>query len=252
MFPQTQFVHRLFPVRYGATTAVQAGAPFLSAYNAKVAHEAIQPYQEDDFKNEYRHKGIDNPVIDLTDTASGYFVWTNTIYFRDPVVLWGLDVRMHTSTAQSHPNDFTYHADAPAQIGKANGSPVDDLYVEVSVDNPFSTEDAALHDPEVKKMRFRVDAATMGPAMGTLAAPAADFAPNLVAADWVANVWVHLGDLKIPLHRDSRVRVSLGIPQYATPALDISGWQGPAGAWEPWQSCAWSIAMTVLEPCRSR
>jgi len=246
-FTQTQFVQRLFPVSHNATTAVQSGPPFLNAYNSVAPNQAIAPLPEDGFMNAYRHKGIDNPnIVEQTSVAGqGAFAWTNTLYFRDPVVLWGFDVKLGTSVSKFYLNDFLYHMNIGDYV---NNDPSDDLYIEISVDNPFSTERAALHDPEVKKMRFRIDSATMA---ATLAAPTNDFTPN-IQTDWGAHAqpWIHFESLNIPLHRDSRVRISIGVPQYSTAVYaNASGWQG-AAAWQPWQSCYWSATTTVLEPCR--
>ena len=129
--------------------------------------------------------------------------------------------------------------------GKIAGQSQDDLFVEISVDNPFNLESRNLNDVELHKIRFPVNSQQM--------AAAIPFPPTNQPSTAVKDVddptiWVHMDNLCIPLHRDTRMRLSLAIPQYNSGGLDVSGWQGSSNAWDPWQSTSFSITLTVLEP----
>ena len=243
-FLQTQFVRKLTPVPYTAPTLEQDCTPFLLTRNN--AAEVLGTVPPDGLQNEWRNKGHDNKsILDTTydDRIRGTYAWTNSIYFSKPVIMTGFSVKFWQPTDYDWPNNWVWGTDPPAD--KIAGQSVDDLFIEVSVDNPFNMEARNLNDIEIHKLRFPVTSQMMATA---LAVPSHDLTntPNL--ATNALQLWVHLDNLCIPLHRDTRVRISLVIPQYNVEGNDVSGWEGPANLYYPWQSTSFALTTTVLEP----
>jgi hypothetical protein len=244
-FTHTQFVQRLMPVGYGVgLSLVQDPPPFLLIRNIITQIVGVAP--ANGLQNEWRLKGTDIEAIPQNNYATGtegIYSWTSAHYFRSPTIITGLSLRCWQPTAYAWDNDWQYHTDAPP--GKVNNQPVDDLFLELSVDNPFSTEVRRLNDIELHKIRFPVNTETMASA---LAAPANNLTVPLIAIK-PDQLWVHLDNLCIPLHADTRLRASIAIPQYADADGDVSGWGSDGvSTWKPWQSTSWALTMTVLEP----
>ena len=246
-FVHTQFVRHLMPVPYSAPTLEQDNPPFLLTRNLDT--QAVGGTYEAGFQNEWRLKGEAIPGIPFANydnQTEGIYAWTNSLYFRKPVIITGISFRAFQPILHDYDNDWTYHTDAPE--GKSNGETVDDLFFEISVDNPFNMEARNLNDIELHKIRFQVDSQRMA---NTLAYPPDN---NLTVATLNHEdpaIWVHEDNLCIPLHRDTRARISVAIPQYDDNAGgdDVSGWQSDgANSWDPWQSAIWSMTLTVLEP----
>ena len=245
-FMQSQFIQRLMPCSYDAATYVQDPPPFLMIHNSDAT--VVGSPSADGTQNEWRLKGTDNPAIPagtFNNTLVGQYAWTNAIYFRDPVILTGLALRCWAPAAFNWLNDWTYHTDAPP--GKTDGQSLDDLFLEISVDNPFSMEARNLNDIELHKLRFPVSSQMMSTA---LVAPdnLLSVAPNQTTN--LPQLFINLDNLCIPLHRDTRARISLVIPQYENAAEDdIAGWVSSGGImYKPWQSTSFTLTATVLEP----
>lgn len=246
-FVQSTFVAKLFPSPHDAPTLVQDNPPFLLTRNldAQVVGAALA----DGVQNEWRLKGeVINgiPFANYDNQVEGIYAWTQAHYFRKPVIITGISIRCWNPVAYSYDNDWTYHTDPPE--GKISGQSLDDFFVEVSVDNPFNMEQRNLNDIELHKIRFPVNSQQMSSAMpfpptNQLSTPVLDVTDPAI--------WIHMDNLCIPLHRDTRARVSIAIPQYDGGDDDVSGWEGPAETWMPWQSTIWSATLTVLEPLES-
>ena len=243
---QTQFIQRLLPAHYNQSILRQDGPPFLSAYNSEDAHESVAPNPVDGYVNKHRLKGSDNTNIREDKSTEGLYAWTNTHFFSGPANLHSVSLRLHTegNNTINYPNDFQYGANPPD--GYVNGDPIEDLFIEVSIDNPFATEDRALNDVEIKKMRFPITSEMMS--AETMIPPVNDITPASLALGSNKKPWVHLSNLNIPIKAGSRVRFTILVPKYddAGPA-NVSGWGGTA-QWEPWQSCWFSATVTYLEP----
>ena len=244
-FTHTQFVQRLMPVSY-ATPAIPLGqdpVPFMLIRNLVTQIVGIPP--ADGLQNEWRLKGTDIEAIPQNNYATGtegIYAWTSAHYFRNPVIVTGLSLRCWQPAGYGWDNDWQYHTDPPA--GKVDGQPVNDLFLDLSVDNPFSTEVRRLNDIELHKIRFPVNTEFMASAFGV---PANNLALPLLTPN-ADQLWVHMDNLCIPLHRDTRLRVSIAIPQYADADGNVSGWGSDGvSTWKPWQSTSWALTLTVLE-----
>ncbi len=241
---QTQFVQHLMPVPYTAPTLQQDCTPFMLTRND--VGDLVGGPPADGLQNEWRNKGHDNKFLLASTFSSPYrgtYAWTNSIYFRQPVIMTGFSVKFWQPQAYDWLNTWVWGGDAPTD--KIPGQSVDDVFLEVSVDNPFNTDSRNLNDIELHKLRFKVNSQMMAT---SLPAPLNDLsgAPNL--ATQPLQLWVHLDNLCIPLHRDTVVRISLVIPQYGIEGSDVSGWEGPASEYYPWQSTSFGLTTTVLEP----
>jgi hypothetical protein len=244
-FMQTQFVQRLMPVPYSAPVLEQDPTPFMLIRNVDSQIHGAAPSSS--LQNEWRLKGTDNPDISASsmDTqVKGQYAWTSSLYFEKPTILTGLSLKFWQPSDYDWPNTWVWGTEPPE--GKIAGQSVDDMFIEVSVDNPFNMENRRLNDIEVHKLRFPVNSQMMATSLPVPAASLSN-APNLTAN--ALQLWVNLDNLCIPLHRDTRVRISLVIPQYGG-GDDINGWEG-GGIWKPWQSTSFDITTTVLEPLGS-
>jgi hypothetical protein len=242
-FVHSQFVQRLMPVPYGQVLQ-QDRPPFLLARNLLSQSYGLTTPLE--IQNEWRLKGSDVPGIlasSYAENLDGVYAWTAAHRFYQPVIITGLSLKCWQPQVYAWKNDWEYHSDAP--YNKNAGDSVDDLFLEISVDNPFNTEARRLNDIELHKIKFPVKTEFMAASLGN---PVNDmFYP--VLAPKTNQLWVHLDNLCIPLHIDTRARVSIAIPKYSLAEGDVSGWQTDGvDTWYPWQSCSWALTLTVLEP----
>lgn len=243
-FVHTQFVRHMLPVDYNAPTLVQDNPPFLLTRNLDSQVTGTAP--ADGLQNEWRLKGevIDGiPFANYDNQVQGIYAWTSSLYFRKPVIITGWSVRTWQPSVYDLDNTWVWGTDPPE--GKNTSESQDDLFLEISVDNPFNMEARNLNDIELHKIRFPVNSQQMA---STLPGSPTNDPSTAVLAVKDPAVWVHLDNLCIPLHRDTRARFSIAIPQYSSGGLDVSGWQGSSNAWDPWQSTSFSITLTVLEP----
>ena len=211
-FVHTQFVQRLMPAPYNVGALItQPSPPFLLLRNLVAQVTGAAPV--DGLQNEWRTKGHDNPAIPegaYEAPLVGVYGWTSALYFQKPVIITSLSLRCWQPTQYAWNNDWVYHADAPEP--HEEGDYLEDLFMEISVDNPFNLENRELNDVELHKLRFSVGCQMM--AEPALAVPnnGLNLAPCFTTQD--LQLWVHLDNLCIPLHRDTRARITLGIPQY--------------------------------------
>jgi len=171
------------------------------------------------FMNAFRLKGTGIPDLDVTDQVDTQiqYAWTNALYFRKPVVLHGISI-----TLQELATDWLYSGAAPS--GSSIGDAFNDFFLDVSIDNPFLAEDRRLADVEVHRMRFRLDGEFFSSTGVNLCTAYLDMVPPRAATDQMEAVHIDLRNLNIPLHRDTRLRISFVIPKYFSSPYGWTSW----------------------------
>lgn len=220
-------------------TADQPAVPFTPMYNSDLTVVATTAVPDEGVQNPWRTKGSGNPNIDPT-TATAFdqqWLWTTAQQFTKPVILSGVSLFMLNDT--SYLNDFLFGVAPPP--GKSTGASVDDLFLEVSVDNPFLPENRTQSAVEFHKSRFRVDSCKFSELTG---AAFTDMQPAHPITTSPTGIAINHLDLNIPLPQNCRVRFSVGIPEYR--AGYDSGWQ--TSPQNPWNGCVWSAVLTYLDP----
>lgn len=197
--------------------------PFLNTLNAAAEVADVTP---DGFENARRMKS----VFVHTDVDVQY-AWTAALYFKRPVILRQVDFALIVDS--TYINSFAYGAVPPPN--RANGDPVDDFHVVVTVDSPFAAEDQGRNTLLLRRGDFRAASERF-----TTQAPpgTATFRPDHPTNE-ATGVLVHLRDLYAPVPRDARVRLSLVLPHWAG---DLSPWIS-----QPWRLQVYSGCLTFLE-----
>jgi hypothetical protein len=198
-------------------------------------------------RNARRLKGSKIPRLSDIESNDGRYtggvrqlVWTTPIIFRHPVIVTALDVLFHTddlTATEAYLNGFLYGDPAPE--GYSPGDPSKDVAVILATDSAFRPEDPRHSIVELCRSEFR-------PAWETVShndqAAAGD--------DWpgggLHGMYLPLRGLNVPIPRDSRVRLSVAIPQYDNDRLHIGSWH-----LRPWQQQGYSVTLTVLEEIES-
>jgi hypothetical protein len=231
--------------------AAQHVMPWLDAYNGATALYGIQGTVPDWApQNPYRIKGSYNAAINESNGAADLrtlLVWTTALWFERPVIFDGLSLHMLVDAVAPYTNNLVYGAAPPT--GKTAGAPLSDLFIEVSVDNPWQAEDAKQSAVEYKRYGFQVSAV---PFSNQIAPPAGwvDMAPAHPSANVPEGIAVDDQGLNIPIPGKSRVRFSVAIPEYNSGVARQSGWSrdGIGGyTKDPWQTFNLSSVITVLE-----
>lgn len=194
-------------------------------------------------QNPYRVKGSFNPGIDpsaLTANVTQY-VWTQMWAFTDPVILAGVSLWMCGDTA--YPNNFVYGANTP---GHTAGQSITDLLVEISVASPSNPEVTVQGALAYHKLGFKAATEDSGDNPSLMGVP--DMLPAHPTGPARGYVAVADLDLNRPLPRDSRIRVSVLIPQYMFAGAGTGAWLNTT---YPWQGQTYSMTLTTLEPTHS-
>jgi len=251
-YTQTQYVMGWSPSIIRADNAEDTKLPWMNAYNdaQQLAYiGATAPGAE--FQNPHRAKGYGVNGISPSmpeNTAAGYrngaqYMWTTPLHFGKSAIIKSIEAFFFVDAA--YPNDFLFDA------GKLPpGNPdrnTRDVSVQMLVDRPpaYGSEDRRLNQILANKREFMVNLAVL---TSNTAAPVADMAPTWANAGGLANTMsgryfdLHLDE---PIPKDSRVRLSMLIPSYASLTgdnIDSTGW-GAA----PWLRQYYSVVITALE-----
>lgn len=216
----------------------QPSLPFCPIYNDTPSIVAGTAVPDLGVQNPWRTKGSYNPNLDpANDTViDEQWLWTTAMIFNRPVILDGVAVFLLHDT--QYTNDLTYRNPPPPN--KVNGASVDDLFLELSVDNPFLLENRSQNNLEYHKTRWKVDTEQFVP----MALPGVftDMLPHHPTGGPVGLALNDLG-LNIPLPQDGRIRFSMGIPEYRA---------GYASSWQllghtPWDNFVYSVVITLLD-----
>lgn len=194
------------------------------------------------YQNVYRVKGSVNPYIDYDDANTDtQYVSTVSFAITDPAAIQAVSLFLRTDLTFG--NSFTwYGANRPPD--KLLNEPLDDLVLEIAVDSPFDPERRASNASVFKRRRFLAQAELFTenaiPVGATDMTP--DFPGSLADFNALAIDARHLGIL---LPRDSRVRLSVVIPEYRA-GFNENGWV--ESGTRPWGSATMSGSVVLLEP----
>ena len=222
---QTQFVGGWS----NSTVATSGQLPWMRIINDDTDLIGVTP--GDGYTNPLRLKGTSQ----IASQIDNQYACSNTLYFRKPVILHSIHVSLHQKAALNDEGDI-YDSEVPVD-GSSNGDYFNDFYLDVSIDNPYLTENRAMADVEIQRVRFRLDGDLFSfRGIANLNAAYNDMTPARTVR--MEGVHIDLRNLDIPIHRDSRLRYSLVIPHYTADEV----W----GA-SPWTYHDYSWSITVLE-----
>lgn len=197
--------------------------PWLNVSNSQDQVGNIDPVQ-----NPYRLKGTFNPdIADPSgdkDGANTQYVWSTTFYTDQPIRILGLNLTMTSDRVHWYMNPWKYGSVPPPS--RSAGQPLNDLYLDVSVDDRFYTSTRAKTEPEIRISLSSAD----------IYKPDGDPDQTNVVID-IRNI-----DVRVP--QFSRVRLSVMVPAYDT--TYVSGWNtdllgGSTHAPYANQSYSWTI-----------
>lgn len=231
---ETQLVFGWKPV--APTIGSQSLLPWLPVGNQDTIFESSGTAPSDGFQNPTRLKGTQLADINpFGGIANNQYASTISLAVSKPSILQG--VYLGLSRQDGLDNTFHYGAIPPA--GYSPGDPMDDLFVLVSVDDPYKREDRRLSQQVIYKGRFRLDGFDASTAA---LVPVSDMSPpsGIVIPDYIGGAWVDLRHLRLPLPGDCRLRVSFVIPRYSA-GID-TGWKQ-----DPWARQAVNGSVTLLE-----
>lgn len=210
-----------------APTDLQWPPPFVSSYNSNAQYWVGAALPKAGVQNTYRAKGTlwgalapDPPT---TAPTRDQYLWTTAFFCKRPAVLDALSFDLVTDRV------FTY--------GNFAGPTADNVIaVAVQIDNPYAPEDASQSAVVVHKVDFIADAqqfsAVAVPALGAFP----DMSP-IHPEGLPKGVAIDLQRINIPIPRDSRVRLFLGITHQAH----------LPGQPDEWAQMVFSSSATLLE-----
>ena len=199
------------------------------------------------FNNFERVKGYAIPGVNPLNPSvplGSQYVWTTSFYVSRPSIITNVDILLHTDSATRAPsrqytNTFLYNTPPPQ--GYASGQKSEDFSFSLHVDAPTSTENRMLNEVEVIRSQFVVGESEVS--YKEWPAGFADMAPTAFPGGPPHGIWEPV-EAEIPLHQNSRVRLSLVIPPaIASAALAYnSSW----GA-KPWFTQHFTTVVHMLE-----
>jgi hypothetical protein len=237
------------------------------------------------FTNPYRLKGASVPGIYLqgqptatvnsgdgviTYTPAGptsiglLFAWTRSWFLERPAILDAIDMHLVVDhpllTPTTYANDFKYGTPWPS--GQTPNGDSEDLVVMAHVDSEFSKEDRNMSDIEVMRRGFKINRDTMS----FLPLPKSTESSTLIYSDMtpyagqaaagatygvsrggtLTGRHIELSDLNIPLHQNTRLRVSVCIPFYDADRVNPGGWE-MNDVNMPWYTQQMNMTVTMLE-----
>lgn len=198
------------------------------------------------FNNFERVKGYEIPGVNPLNPSAplaSQFVWTTSFHISRPSIITNIDVMLHTdmvgAATRQYTNSFTYSTPPPQ--GYASGQESEDFSFSLHVDAPTATENRMLNEVEVIRSQFVVGESkvTYKPWPGG----STDMSPTGFPGGPPAGVWEPV-EAEIPLHQNSRVRLSLVIPPAISNALLAYG-----SSWgtKPWYDQHFTTVIHMLE-----
>lgn len=215
--------------QYGAVPGATATLPWLGVHNANTQVANLTPVL-----NPYRLKGTFNTDIptpnDGNPAHGDQLAWTTSFYTDVPVRIMALNVTMVTDGTDYYVNPWVYGAAPPPN--KATGQPLNDFYLDLSIDDRFYTSNRFKTEAEV-----RVTLADM---------KQFDKIGFNGSTQKVVNIDLRNLDIRVP--QFSRIRLALVIPVYNT--LYVSGWNTDklgGSTHAPTQNQVYSWTLTTAE-----
>ena len=199
------------------------------------------------FNNFERVKGYEIPGVNplaVNNFLASQYIWTTSFYVTRPSVVTNIDILLHTdsvarATTWEFTNSFEYGSQPPQ--GYANTQASEDFYFSLHVDAPTSTENRMLNEIEILRSQFAVKESTTS--YSDWGAGFADMTPSGYPGGPPHGVLCQT-DVDVPLHQNSRVRLSLAIP----PAISSAG-LAYSSSWgsTPWFKQQFTAVLHMLE-----
>lgn len=232
--------------------------PWLRAFNTE-ADIYTGAGDQEDISNPHREKGYYTPGIAESDpdyipgTTAAQYIWSESLYFSQPAILLGWDLFMlvtaNSALLLGYLNDWVYGANDLKPEGVDEGDPRRDMSLHIAVDSPLDQEDRSLSSLVACKYEFSQREARLTQADWPLAGWV-DGYPASFAQNPLRGLYVH-HPLYIPIHANSRVRVSIVIPDHKeTGGLDEhGGWYrtDEINAVAPWNNSTFNMTLGFLE-----
>ena len=270
-YTQTQIVAGYLPQQGPSYTgAADNNLPWMEYENSdstvvRLTTTAPDYYEDDadeapsDFPlNQERYKGYAEKE-GLTPTAasgrSGIWIWELPLSFSNPIIIQDVMFVMEGKQGTfggttSFSNSFKYGASAPPSKTANYGA--NDVNIVIHVDSPFAKEkreyclkEIASHNVQNYSKFFNRHNFIEDGAMVNDMLPPMHIQNNSVArANDVGNIdaiMFRSEDLNLPISRDSRIRLSLGIPNYLTQQI-----YSTVNAGAP-NNQYYSVCLTILE-----
>lgn len=219
--------------------------PWLEALNDDDATDGTEP---DTYANPLRAKGFAIPDVDAVNGASNHtqFQWMTAFAFARPAIITHLDIMLiidhETDPAAFRQYGNTFQYGAPAPHGFASGDGSQDFNFSLHVDSPTGPEDRQLNNIEISRHSFNLKLSRLSnlpwPNLGAFA----DFEPRTFPGGGLAGVLEPIEGC-VPVHRDSRVRLTLTIP----PSMSVTDQYFSSWGGMPWYNQQFHVAMHVLE-----
>ena len=226
---QTQIVAGWAPITIFTGSAASEGAhPWLRIYNT--LSDEFGSHTTTLSQNAYRLKGTKVDGIDASAysaiASATQYAFTQSIQLTRPSIIYALDLFLMQDTVGSKEYDF------------GNTDTTQDIDIQISVDNPWSPEDRTQADMEIHKYNF---SDTYWQFNTTVGAATTDMQPAFPGGN-NKGIAVNLSNLGIPIHKDSRVRISVTIPRYS------SGSKQTKWTDAPWKISCPNLTLSLLEP----
>lgn len=227
--------------------------PFMPSYNDNSAYWYGGTTPVDGVQNTWRAKGfISDRFLFPVDPVTGspekdMLLAVSSFYVRNPCILQGVSLGQFIEAYRVQYHTFNYET----REGETwTSTPADDLSLTVMVDNPYAPEDMRQSSIVYHRIKFGADAHAFTQIVPGLGYP--EMSPEYEEG-FPEAVWIDDQRLNIPIPRDSRIRLIIGIP-LGDPSNNVL--PGPDdfhnpwiyGYTTPWTAQSWSSTVTLLEP----
>ena len=199
----------------------------------------------DNFTNFERVKGYEIPGVNPLNPdhfLGSQYVWTTSFHITRPSIITNIDVLLLTDAIGAarieYSNNFQYGADTPQ--GYAPNQASEDFSFTLHVDSPTGTENRMLNEVEVIRSQFVVGESVVSYKPWPLGF--SDMSPAGFPGGAPSGVWEPIS-AEIPLHQNSRVRLSLVIPPAYTGSLMYDSSWGS----KPWFDQHFTTVIHMLE-----
>lgn len=199
------------------------------------------------FNNFERVKGYEIPGVNplaVNNFLASQYIWTTSFYVTRPSVVTNIDILLHTdspvrASTRHFTNSFEYGSPPPQ--GYANTDASEDFSFSLHVDAPTSTENRMLNEIELIRSQFTVKESTFS--YSGFPASYTDMTPSSYPGGPPFGVLCQT-DVDVPLHQNSRVRLSLVIPPVIASANLAYG-----SSWgsTPWYRQHFTAVLHMLE-----
>jgi hypothetical protein len=224
------------PGRPGSATTNDR-LPFCKSYNADADVIAAGGVPDLLIRNRWRAKGHGVPAI-AEDAGIGHqYIWSTTFKYSRPVR--GISLAVWLTTDAVFTNTFLFGSSPPT--GKISGHVVDDFAIVLEVDDPYLPENRK----STSQIFLRQGVSLRGWEFDNEALVTADSGTHTIPA-WTGTVPGGLmfvaQDLNIPIPAESRLRLSLVLPDYSD--ANASDWRVVPTDW-PWdrQIIGWNLGI---------